>query len=242
MGARNDDDDDEPVALFLSGWSDGPLPQLERVLRRRGLRCVYVSLPMPPCGVTWCANPFVLLLAVVLWLTIVAAERLAATHPALIVVAVAVGSLLARLCVAGVVRFSVHHGAANARRLLRRHRVAMLVGFSWGGGVALDLLGAWRGPTLLLAPAAVVMGKIGLANPRRKVVDDPTRVRVVLARFDDFCPQPASGELFDHLSMDVVEVADNHALCGRGASEAIVAAVAALLPNTAPGAGGALLS
>ena len=44
------------------------------------------------------------------------------------------GALVAaRLCVAGVVRFAEWHGAANAKRLLARHRVALVVGFSWGG-------------------------------------------------------------------------------------------------------------
>ena len=64
--------EDEPVALILSGWSDGPLPALEHSLRQRGLRCVRVPLPMPPCGVYWCANPFLLLLAGVVWLAIYA--------------------------------------------------------------------------------------------------------------------------------------------------------------------------
>ena len=109
--------DDELAVLILSGWSDGPLPALEHSLRQRGIRCVRVPLPMPPCGVYWCANPFLLLLAGVVWLMIYALNEVTLEPAALYIVLIIAGALVAaRLCVAGVVRFAGWHGAANARR------------------------------------------------------------------------------------------------------------------------------
>ena len=94
--------DDELAVLILSGWSDGPLPALEHSLRQRGLRCVRVPLPMPPCGVYWCANPFLLLLAGVVWLMIYALNELTLEPAALYIVLIIAGALVAaRLCVDG---------------------------------------------------------------------------------------------------------------------------------------------
>ena len=118
----------------MPGGPDGPLPALEHSLRQRGLRCVRVPLPMPPCGVYWCANPFLLLLAGVVWLAIYAWNECTLEPFVVFAILIIAGALVAaRLCVAGVVRFAEWHGAANAKRLLARHRVALVVGFSWGG-------------------------------------------------------------------------------------------------------------
>ena len=162
--------DDELAVLILSGWSDGPLPALEHSLRQRGLRCVRVPVPMPPCGVYWCANPFLLLLAGVVWLAIYAWNECKLEPFVVFAILIIAGALVAaRLCVAGVVRFAEWHGAANAKRLLARHRVALVVGFSWGGGIAHRLLASrsWRGPTLLLAPTTVAMARCSLRSPQR---------------------------------------------------------------------------
>ena len=229
--------DDSQVVLTLSGWSDGPLPALEHSLRQRGLRCVRVALPMPPCGVYGLLNPFLVLLAGVVWLTIYAVnewtlELTSTAASAVATIFVIAGALVAaRLCVAGVVRFAAWHGAANAKHLLSRHQVAMVVGFSWGGGIAHQLVSsrAWRGPTLLLAPTSVAMGRCALRAPRRL---DDARLRVVLAMYDGFCPRPATENLYD--SVAVVE--DDHPLCGRAARDAIANATAELLSEPLLGA------
>ena len=176
--------------LILSGWSDGPLPALEHSLRQRGLRCARVPLPMPPCGVYWCANPFLLLLAGVVWLVIYAHGTSARSNPS---------HSLRHLNHRGRARGRAAlrrrrrpvrgwHGAANARRLLARHRVALVVGFSWGGGIAHRLLASrgWRGPTLVRR-RRLLMG-CALRSPRRL---DDARLKVVLASDDGFVPRAA---------------------------------------------------
>ena len=218
-------DSDELAVLILSGWSDGPLPALEHSLRQRGLRCVRVPLPMPPCGVYWCANPFLLLLTGVVWLMIYALNEVTLEPAALYIVLIIAGALVAaRLCVAGVVRFAEWHGAANARRLLARHRVALVVGFSWGGGIAHRLLASrsWRGPTLLLAPTTIAMARCALRSPQRL---DDARLKVVLASDDGFVPRPATESLYEAVAV----VPDDHPLCGRAARDAIAGASAELL-------------
>jgi hypothetical protein len=225
-------DSDELAVLILSGWSDGPLPALEHSLRQRGLQCVRVPLPMPPCGVYWCANPFLLLLAGVVWLAIYAWNE-CTLEPFVVfaILIIAAALVAARLCVAGVVRFAEWRGASNAKRLLARHRVALVVGFSWGGGIAHRLLAsrAWRGPTLLLAPTTVAMARCALRSPQRL---DDARVRVVLASHDGFVPRPATESLYEAVAV----VPDDHPLCGRAARDAIAGASAELLSEPLLGA------
>ena len=180
--------DDELAVLILSGWSDGPLPALEHSLRQRGLRCVRVPLPMPPCGVYWCANPFLLLLAGVVWLMIYALNELTLEPFVVFAILIIAGALVAaRLCVAGVVRFAEWHGAANAKRLLARHRVALVVGFSWGGGIAHRLL-ASRALARADAAPRTDDGRDGAlraalaATPRRRAPEGRPRERRRLRR------------------------------------------------------------
>ena len=151
---------------------------------------------------------------------------------ALYIVLIIAGALVAaRLCVAGVVRFAEWHGAANAKRLLARHRVALVVGFSWGGGIAHRLLASrsWRGPTLLLAPTTTAMARCALRSPQRL---DDARLRVVLASDDGFVPRPATESLYEAVAV----VHDDHPLCGRAARDAIAGASAELLSEPLLGA------
>ena len=133
--------DDELAVLILSGWSDGPLPALEHSLRQRGLRCVRVPLPMPPCGVYWCANPFLLLLAGVVWLAIYAWNEWLEPFVVFAILIIAGALVAARLCVAGVVRFAEWHGAANGRACWRA------TAWPWSSasaGAAASRIGCWR--------------------------------------------------------------------------------------------------
>ena len=218
---------EEQVCIILGGWSPGPLPVLMEALRHRGLRCRHVSIPMPPCGCFWLINPFVPMLFVLLpWATLVACDAAAEVSAALVVAVAAAAAVLARLCVAALVRFSVAHGIFNAQRHIRTGRVAFVVGFSWGGGVAHELARRHALPTLLLAPTTVLNCTYALAAPGRV---DPSRAAVVLARGDPFTP-PATTALYERLGVDVAAVRDDHSLNGRDAYEAILDAVERLLP------------
>jgi hypothetical protein len=224
---------EDAVALVLGGWSPGPLNMLGEALRHRGVRMVHSPLPMPPCGTYWLMNPFVPLLFVGLpWATIVACDAAAAAKsappPLAVLLTLGAACVAARALVGGLVRFSVAHGVANAERTIAARRVVLVVGFSWGGGVAHALLhkSAWRGPTLLLNPTTVLNHRYALARPGR--VDAPGRVAVVVSAEDPFCP-PSTVTLYEKHGVDVARVDDDHSLCGRGAFEAILDAVDRLL-------------
>ncbi len=102
----------------------------------------------------------------------------------------------------------------------------VLVGSSFGGAVALVLLqrGLWRGPTLLLAPAA---GHFGVEAR----VPDGVRVTIVHGTRDEICPVEWSRALARTGSpalVRLVEVDDEHRLALLLEGEALADFVRAL--------------
>lgn len=115
---------------------------------------------------------------------------------------------------------------------LRRFEADLLVGSSFGGGVALALLqrGLWRGPTLLLAPA---IAHAGLA---RRLPDD-VPVFILHGRQDELVPIDDSRELARTGTRELVrliEVDDDQRLSAtalRGDLVARVIELAAVAPR-----------
>ncbi|KAJ8607122.1 hypothetical protein CTAYLR_009156 [Chrysophaeum taylorii] len=218
------------TALILSGWSPGPLPTVVQALEARGLACEEVPLPMPPCGCYWLLNPFVLVLGGLVVGVVLACQAL---DDPLYCVAVVVAALAAaRLAVAGLVLFSIARGVANANALAARRRVVLVVGFSWGGGVAHWLLAEQKKeiPALLLAPTSVAMAAACLVrHPPR--IPHPPSVAVVTALYDDFCPPRTAGlyEAFGCRSVDRLQ--DDHVLSRADSLSRILGTVAALLDD-----------
>lgn len=106
------------------------------------------------------------------------------------------------------------------REALGRFGPRVLVGSSFGAGVALALLqdGSWSGPTLLLAQAAVRMGRplelppgvpVRLVHGTRDEVIDPADSRALAG-----AGRPADVRL--------IEVDDDHSLTASVRSEALV--------------------
>ena len=112
---------------------------------------------------------------------------------------------------------------ATQAAALAAFRPDVLVGSSYGGAVAVALLarGAWRGPTVLLAPAAA---RLGIHDPL------PGDVTVTVAHGvdDDIVPPAHSRALVEGTSparVRLVEVADGHrlqSLVDTGALAALV--------------------
>jgi predicted esterase len=100
---------------------------------------------------------------------------------------------------------------------LTRFRPDLLIGSSFGGAVAVALLqrGLWSGPTLLLAPAAL------LYDPRARL---PVAARVLLvhARGDEVVPIEHSRQLAATASARLIEVDDDHALTQLVASGRLI--------------------
>lgn len=198
---------------------------------RHNCRCEVVPLQMPPRGCRWCCNPFVPLLVGLVPATVVGCERAVAVlapGAAIVVCAVIVGAalVLARLLVAAIVRYAIWHGVSATMARMRRD-VALIVGFSWGGGVAHHVLArhAPDCPVLLLAPTSIAMANVARSKPP---AFRASRVTVVTATYDDFCP-PATPRLYEDLGCTVHQVNDNHVLLTTNSQSLIVRAAAALL-------------
>ena len=138
--------------LVIGGWSPGALPFLEQRTRHEFHE---PAVPMPPAGCFWMFNPFFLVLVAfgcgAPWLF----GRLGSVlqlvgMPAIVVVALDVLLALAtvRLLVAGLVWFAVRHGVHLCSRAIHTFKPDVVVGFSWGGGIACWLLAEcrWAGP------------------------------------------------------------------------------------------------
>ena len=142
--------------LVLSGWSPGPLTALQTDFHTS---CEFLepALPMPPMGCTWCFSiPCGLLVAwwvaMSLW-----GRELISVVPLRLLIEWVVAAMLAVL----VVRDSIRRGVTIAERAIERASVDVVLGFSWGGGIACWLMAErrWEGPTLLLAPTVSAMAR-----------------------------------------------------------------------------------
>jgi alpha/beta superfamily hydrolase len=115
-------------------------------------------------------------------------------------------------------------------RTVASFRPDVLVGSSFGGAVAVELLrrGFWRGPTLLLAQAA-------LARDRQARLPDDVRVSLVHGLRDDVVPIDDSRALARTGTRELVhllEVDDDHSLAGMVASGDLVTIVRDLYRST----------
>jgi hypothetical protein len=204
MGHFEDSRGMPTTVLILGGWSPGPLTALKSRFRAQ---CSFLepAIPMPPVGVGWCASPsFMMLVAelvLVPWLCVWVEDEagISSAGAALATLGViSAAAVLARLCVAGLVRDSLRVGAQRAAATLRQHPVDVVVGFSWGGGVAADLLreghlGVHGSPSvLLLAPTTAAIARCALQRDAASAIriDAANRGRVYVfhASHDGFCP------------------------------------------------------
>jgi hypothetical protein len=232
--------------LVLGGWSPGPLPYLKRSFQ---WRCTFLepSIPMPPVGISWCLDcgmlVLTLVIAVAIWACIVLPDyfysRVWLTVTRLSVVMATV--FLARLCVAAVVRGSISKGIHIAETYMCRHKVAIVIGFSWGGAVVaemlrLGLIGAPGQPAvLLIAPTTALVTAVAMRK------DTPLTIRVAdglghcvhvfHATGDEvFCPHRDRWELtgvMTHLCQD------NHVFCRRESLNELSDVLSTILRNHA---------
>jgi alpha/beta superfamily hydrolase len=124
-------------------------------------------------------------------------------------------------------------GCVNLQaRTVASFRPDVLVGSSFGAAVAVELLrrGSWRGPTLLLAQAAV-------ARDREVRLPNDVRVWLVHGLRDDVVPIDDSRVLARTGTRELVrliEVDDDHGLTGMVASGELVTVVSELYRATLP--------
>ena len=201
LDAAPADDGRRRVVLVLGGWSDGPLALLRATFKDR---CTFVqpALPMPPVGLRWLWNPYVVLLLAALgvfpslWAAL-AATLAASSFFGVLLRVLLVGLLLVacRVLVGRLARYSVHQCVAIAKRRIDQGDVDIVLGFSWGGGVACWLLHEekWKGAAVILAPTVDAMASAarvsvhGPRSPTHFACAKEPRVHIFHATNDGFC-------------------------------------------------------
>lgn len=226
--------------LILGGWSPGPLDLLK--LRLNSVEFREPSIPMPPAGFRWCANPcWGLLLAYPVFALAVlpgllpeeAAERFGVPAWVAPVLAVLVSLVVARCLIAGVVWFAVKDSCRIASREIASFEPHALLCFSWGGAVACWLLArapaaGWRGPSLLLAPTVRAVVRVGwplMSFPR---FSSSGGTHVFHADDDGFCPASQIDD-FRNRGCEVHVCNDDHILSNRRSVEAIAGCLQQML-------------
>lgn len=198
------------TVLFVHGLESGPRGHKSRTLEAAGFRVV--SVQMPSTRRAWLRDPLT-------WVPVVAAAGalgLAATRGALALVAtVALVALCAPVLRVALTRRMWRRSLEVQRAALRANTVDVVMGSSFGGAVALELLarGDWSGPTVLLCPAHRLLAARARLAPTALPRALRAKVLVVHGRADETVPLAHSRELASARSdVTLVEVDDDHRL------------------------------
>ncbi len=193
--------------LFVHGLESGPQGKKARVLRDAGFDVVAESMPCSQRSML--KAPSTIALFALATLTMIVGMRLGilgALTSALLVLASAPFGL--RWVIARAFQKSV----AVQERALQQHAIDVVLGSSYGGAVALELLhrGVWNGPTVLLCPAHQLVAKrSGRALPSTSL---GSHVCVVHGNRDETVPISDSRALVQGAAATLIEVDDDHRL------------------------------
>ena len=228
------------TALILGGWSPGPFLYLEPFLQDElGFRLLHPSIEMPPVTCGWCCTwqALVLLAAYVgfIWLvrhiSLIAREGYGAWASLGSVLLISVGTLLwIRLAASYAIQSAIQFNVNLCQRALLDHDIDLIIGFSWGGAVAAELLtehphepfhGRQQPTVVLVAPTTSLVASVNAFQPidaalrLRTSLDMP--VLVVHAEEDSlFCPNAQRWN--DKAGVRLTILRDNHVFL-RSSSE-----------------------
>jgi len=213
----NDDErarDEVRTVLYVHGLESGPGGRKAQNLAAAGFRVVSELMP---CGRRQIVRDPVVIAGGAALLAVVAAS---VARRSFLGVGLTIGLAYAcaPLAQAGVMRRVVRRSLAVQTASLASHRIEAVVGSSFGGAIALELLsrGLWSGPTVLLCPAhALVAGRARLPVPPSlaRLPDAVTsRIVVVHGLRDELVPVVDSQTLTDGSRARLVLVDDGHRL------------------------------
>ena len=208
------------TVLFAHGLESGPHGRKVRLLTEAGFTVVADRMP---CGTpAVLQDPVVLVAAAATAAAVIAVARLGgALWLSLAVIVAVVTAPIAR---AALARRVLRRSVAVQRRALARHRVDVVVGSSFGGAVALELVrsGAWTGPTVLLCPAHCLVAHRARQVPpslRALPPEQAAHVVVVHGRADAIVPIAHSQELVAGTAARLVVVDDDHRLTATATAD-----------------------
>ena len=204
------------TVLFVHGLESGPRGKKAAALEAAGFHVVAGQMPCGRSAVL--RDPLVVtLLGAALAVSVAAAFAGGVWGFALGAGSVALLQHVARPV---VMRRIFRRSVDVQRALLAAHAIDAVVGSSFGGAVALELLhsGAWRGPTLLLCPAHhLVAQRAWTTAPALPV--DASQITVVHGRQDETVPVEHARALVAGTSARLLEVDDDHRLTASSRAE-----------------------
>ncbi|MBU8898683.1 hypothetical protein KRR26_24020 [Corallococcus sp. M34] len=204
------------TVLYVHGLESGPRGTKARMLEQAGFRVVSAQMP--------CNRSAVVRDPVVIGTVLVALGVLGVATWAL----GWVGALVAGAVLLGLqpfakrwlVRRTVQRSIDVQLAMLKSYPVDVVVGSSFGGAIALELLarGAWTGRTVLLCPAQrLVAERVGHIAPA--LPSDVSRIVVVHGRQDETVPLAHSRALVAPRAARLIEVDDQHRLANTATPE-----------------------
>lgn len=216
------------TVLYVHGLESGPRGKKALALEAAGLRVVAAKMP---CGRRDVLTDPVVLLTLALGLVgLVALVRWLGSLG--LVVGVMSFFLLQRFVRPALMRRVFRKSVEVQRALLAAQPVDVVLGSSFGGAVALELLhsGAWKGPTVLLCPAHRLVAARGqVASPTLPA--DAARVLVVHGEQDETVPLQDSRSLVKGTAATLLEVPDDHRLTATATPENLRAWVTRVAPR-----------
>jgi pimeloyl-ACP methyl ester carboxylesterase len=204
------------TVLYVHGLESGPRGKKALTLEAAGFRVVSAQMP--------CNRAAVLKDPVVVSLFVAALAVLALgvwqRGSSGFVIAVVFLFVIQRFVRPAVMRRIFRRSVAVQLELLAREPVDVVVGSSFGGAVALELInrGAWKGQTLLLCPAHRLVAARGW-TPSPTLPADARQVTVVHGRQDETVPLEHSRSLVRGTAATLIEVDDDHRLTNTATAE-----------------------
>jgi hypothetical protein len=200
--------------LYVHGLESGPAGHKARLLAEAGFE---VSAVQMPCGRRHALRDRLLALWALSSVSLVAFAAWS-TPPWLMLVALVAGTTSFPVVRLFVTRRVFTRSLEVQRRHLATTSVDVVVGSSFGGAIAVELLraGDWRGPTVLLCPAYALVSRRSGRPPHLGFdglsPDVTAQVLVVHGTKDQTVPLEDSRRLVARTSARLVTVDDDHRL------------------------------
>ena len=196
------------TVLFIHGLESGPQGRKSRALTEAGFKVVAVQMPSSQRAIL--RDPLVVTVGVALVASL-AMAAMAGLLPFLATVLVCALALTTARPL--ITRRMWHRSLSVQRHALAENAIDVVVGSSFGGAVALELVsrGEWKGPTVLLCPAQRLLASRAWLTPTTL---PPTREHVVVVhgRQDEVVPLEHSRQLTGGTRAQLREVDDDHRL------------------------------
>ncbi len=204
------------TALYVHGLESGPRGKKTLALEEAGVQVVAGQMPCGRKAILRDPVVIAVLLAIVAGVGVGVALR-GVTGFIIAMVAIAV---LQRFVRPPLLRRMFRRSVAVQVKLLETNAIDVVVGSSFGGAVAVELLarGAWKGPTVLLCPAhRLVAGRGWMPSP--VLPADASKIVVVHGREDETVPLEHSRSLVRGTNARLLEVEDDHRLTATSTAE-----------------------